>query len=243
MRRATRRTRGSRAARPRSRSRVASARWSRKRPRCGASSIPTAERPKQVLAALAAQRRPRTASAVGRRGGIAHEAGAGAVEGRAVGPGRRRGVPADQRAVRAAVRQARRARRWSAMSPSPIRRPPEAHFAVALAAFIVGPDDEAAEAEAANEIDRALALKPGLGPRGDAEGRDPRAQIEVRAGRMARIVRREGTAVAGRQRRARPGLCRAEALRRRARAVAEAVGPRTGVARARIRRRRDRARR
>ncbi len=120
---------------------------------------PEAERPKQVLESLAADGGhgplPLSAGAEELRSRLEQVLSKAALSGQGVGPvflqiNELFARQSDKRAVLALVREV----------AQPYPKTPEAHFAVALAAFVVGPDDEAAEAEAANEIDQALALKP-----------------------------------------------------------------------------------
>ncbi|MHB8496113.1 MAG: hypothetical protein ACYDDG_16365 [Casimicrobiaceae bacterium] len=120
---------------------------------------PAAARPKQVLEALAANGGhgplPLSAGAEELRARLEQVLSKAALSGQGVGPvflqiNELFARQSDKRAVLALVRDV----------AQPYSKTPEAHFAVALAAFIVGPDDEAAGAEAANEIDQALALKP-----------------------------------------------------------------------------------
>ena len=120
---------------------------------------PGAARPKQVLEALAANGGhgplPLSAGAEELRAKLEQVLSKAALSGQGVGPvflqiNELFARQSDKAAVLALVRDL----------AQPYPTTPEAHFAVALAAFIVGPDDEVAEAEAATEIDRALALKP-----------------------------------------------------------------------------------
>ncbi len=120
---------------------------------------PTAERPKQVLAALAANGGhgdlPLSAGAEELRSRIEHVLSQAALSGQGVGPVflQLNGLfaqQADKRAVLDLIRDV----------AQPYPTSAEAHFAVALAAFVVRPGDEGTEAVAANEIDRALQLKP-----------------------------------------------------------------------------------
>ncbi len=120
---------------------------------------PAAARPKQVLEALAANGGhgplPLSAGAEELRARLEQVLSKAALSGQGVGPvflqiNELFARQSDKRAVLALVRDV----------AQPYSKTPEAHFAVALAAFIVGPDDDAAGAEAAREIDQALALKP-----------------------------------------------------------------------------------
>ncbi|HMA30826.1 MAG TPA: tetratricopeptide repeat protein [Casimicrobiaceae bacterium] len=119
---------------------------------------PTAERPKQVLAALAANGGhgdlPLSAGAEELRSRIEHVLSQAALSGQGVGPVflQLNGLFAQQSDKRAVLDLIR-----DVAQPYPTSA--EAHFAVALAAFVVRPGDEGTEAVAANEIDRALALK------------------------------------------------------------------------------------
>ncbi len=120
---------------------------------------PAADRPKQVLSALAANGGhgdiPLSAGAEELRSRLEHVLSQAALSGQGVGPVflQINGLFAqqsDKRAVLALVREV----------AQPYPKTPEAHFAVALAAFVVVPGDEATATEAVNEIDRALELKP-----------------------------------------------------------------------------------
>jgi tetratricopeptide (TPR) repeat protein len=120
---------------------------------------PAAKRPQQVLAALAANGGqgdiPLSAGAEELRSRLEHVLSQAALSGQGVGQVflQLNGLFAqqsDKRAVLALVRDV----------AQPYPTSPEAHFAIALAAFIVGPGDDATEAVAVNEVDRALELKP-----------------------------------------------------------------------------------
>ena len=120
---------------------------------------PAAKRPQQVLAALAANGGqgdiPLSAGAEELRSRLEHVLSQAALSGQGVGQVflQLNGLFAqqsDKRAVLALVRDV----------AQPYPTSAEAHFAVALAAFVVRPGDEATEAVAINEIDRALELKP-----------------------------------------------------------------------------------
>ena len=78
------------------------------------------------------------------------------------------------------------------------------------------------------QIDRALRAEAGLGARGAAQGaRSSRKRSPDRADRLPRRVHRGAPGLEGRGRRARAALRRAEALRRRARDLRDALGQRT----------------
>jgi tetratricopeptide (TPR) repeat protein len=120
---------------------------------------PAAKRPVQVLAALAANgdhgEIPLSAGAEELRQRIEHVLSQSALSGQGVGPvflqlDRLLAQQSDKRAGLLLVRDL----------AQPYPASPEAHYAVAAAAFAAGDADPATEAEAANEIDRALELKP-----------------------------------------------------------------------------------
>ena len=122
-----------------------------------ASLDPSAERPKRVLAALAAddgKGMPSSAADDELRSRIERVLADAALSGPGVGEvfmqlNRLFAQQSDKRAVLALVRDVAR----------PYPKTPEAHYAVALAAFAAG-DDMATASEASDEIDRALALRP-----------------------------------------------------------------------------------
>jgi tetratricopeptide (TPR) repeat protein len=118
---------------------------------------PAAERPKRVLAALAAddgKGLPSSAADDELRSRIERVLADAALSGPGVGDvfmqlNRLFAQQSDKRAVLALVRDVAR----------PYPKTPEAHYAVALAAFAAG-DDMATASEASDEVDRALALRP-----------------------------------------------------------------------------------
>ena len=118
---------------------------------------PAAERPKRVLAALAAddgKGLPSSAADDELRSRIERVLADAALSGPGVGDvfmqlNRHFAQHSDTRAVLTLVRDVAR----------PYPKTPEAHYAVALAAFAAG-DDMATASEASDEIDRALALRP-----------------------------------------------------------------------------------
>ena len=118
---------------------------------------PTAERPKRVLSALAAEGgkgMPNTAADDELRGRIERVLADAALSGTGVGEvflqlNRLFSQQSDKRAVLALVRDVAK----------PYPKTPEAHYAVALAAFAAG-DDMASASEASDEVDRALELRP-----------------------------------------------------------------------------------
>lgn len=118
---------------------------------------PAAERPKRVLAALAADDGkgiPSSAADDELRARIERVLADAALSGPGVGDvfmqlNRLFSQQSDKRAVLTLVRDVAR----------PYPKTPEAHYAVALAAFAAG-DDMATASEASDEIDRALALRP-----------------------------------------------------------------------------------
>ena len=118
---------------------------------------PAAERPKRVLAALAADDGkgvPSSAADDELRSRIERVLADAALSGPGVGDvfmqlNRLFAQQSDKRAVLTLVRDVAR----------PYPKTPEAHYAVALAAFAAG-DDMATASEASDEIDRALALRP-----------------------------------------------------------------------------------
>jgi hypothetical protein len=118
---------------------------------------PAAERPKRVLAALAADDGKGLQSSAADdelRSRIERVLADAALSGPGVGDvfmqlNRLFAQQSDKRAVLALVRDVAR----------PYPKTPQAHYAVALAAFAAG-DDMATASEASDEIDRALALRP-----------------------------------------------------------------------------------
>jgi tetratricopeptide (TPR) repeat protein len=118
---------------------------------------PAAERPKRVLAALAAddgKGMPSSAADDELRSRIERVLADAALSGPGVGDvfmqlNRLFAQQSDKRAVLSLVRDVAR----------PYPKTPEAHYAVAFAAFAAG-DDMATASEASDEIDRALALRP-----------------------------------------------------------------------------------
>ena len=118
---------------------------------------PAAERPKRVLTALAADDGkgvPSSAADDELRSRIERVLADAALSGPGVGDvfmqlNRLFAQQSDKRAVLTLVRDVAR----------PYPKTPEAHYAVALAAFAAG-DDMATASEASDEIDRALALRP-----------------------------------------------------------------------------------
>jgi len=118
---------------------------------------PAAERPKRVLAALAADDGkgvPSSAADDELRSRIERVLADAALSGPGVGDvfmqlNRLFSQQSDKRAVLTLVRDVAR----------PYPKTPEAHYAVALAAFAAG-DDMATASEASDEIDQALALRP-----------------------------------------------------------------------------------
>ena len=120
---------------------------------------PAAERPKQVLAALAADNNqgaiPDSAANAELRARIEHVLADAALSGPGVGDvfmqlNRLFSQQSDRRAVLSLVRDLAK----------PYPKTPEAHYAVALAALGAGADDAAALGEARDEINRALELRP-----------------------------------------------------------------------------------
>src|SRR5689334_1946148 len=120
---------------------------------------PAAERPKQVLAALQANNNtgaiPNTAASEELRARIERVLANAAVSGSGVGDvfmqlNRLFSDQSDKHAVLSLVREVAK----------PYPKTPEAHYAVALAAYGVGVDDAAAAKEARDEIATALALRP-----------------------------------------------------------------------------------
>ena len=119
---------------------------------------PAAERPKRVLAALAADKGdgiPGSVATDDLRSRIERVLADAAVSGRGVGEvflqlNRLFSQQSDKRAVLALVRDLAK----------PYPKAPEAQYAVALAAFDVGAEDAASSAEAREAIDQALALRP-----------------------------------------------------------------------------------
>ena len=118
---------------------------------------PTAERPKRVLGALAADGGkgvPNTAADDELRTRIERVLADAALSGTGVGEvflqlNRLFAQQSDKRAVLSLVRDVAK----------PYPKTPEAHYAIALAAFAAG-DDMATASEASDEIDRALELRP-----------------------------------------------------------------------------------
>lgn len=119
---------------------------------------PAAERPKRVLAALAADKGsgiPGSVATDDLRSRIERVLADAAVSGRGVGEvflqlNRLFSQQSDKRAVLALVRDVAK----------PYPKTPEAQYAIALAAFEVGASDAASAAEARDAIDAALALRP-----------------------------------------------------------------------------------
>jgi tetratricopeptide (TPR) repeat protein len=116
---------------------------------------PAAERPKQVLAAVEANNLPSTAANDELRGRIEHVLANAALTGAGVGDvfmqiNRLFSEQSDKHAVLTLVREVAK----------PYPKTPEAHYAVAVAAFGVGIEDAAATREARDEIDKALELRP-----------------------------------------------------------------------------------
>jgi tetratricopeptide (TPR) repeat protein len=120
---------------------------------------PAADRPKQVLAALAANDNtgaiPNTAANDELRARIEHVLANAALTGPGVGDvftqlNRLFSDQSDKRAVLSLVRDVAK----------PYPKTPEAHYAVATAALAVAADDPANPKEALDEIDRALELRP-----------------------------------------------------------------------------------
>jgi tetratricopeptide (TPR) repeat protein len=120
---------------------------------------PSAERPKNVLAALAQNNNtgaiPNTAATEELRERIEHVLANAAVSGQGVGDvfmqiNRLFSEQSDKHAVLSLIRDVAK----------PYPKVPEAHYAVALAAYAVGIDDKASAKEAKDEIDRALSLRP-----------------------------------------------------------------------------------
>jgi len=120
---------------------------------------PAAERPKRVLAALAADDSqggiPGSAADDELRTRIERVLADAAVSGPGVGEvfmqiNRLFSQQSDKRAVLSLVRDVAK----------PYPKTPEAHYAVALAAYSVGAEDSPSSAEAGAEIDRALELRP-----------------------------------------------------------------------------------
>ena len=118
-----------------------------------------AERPKHVLAALEANNNtgaiPSTAANDELRGRIEHVLANAALTGAGVGDvfmqlNRLFSEQSDKHAVLTLVREVAK----------PYPKTPEAHYAVAVAAFGVGIGDAAVAKEARDEIDKALALRP-----------------------------------------------------------------------------------
>jgi predicted Zn-dependent protease len=120
---------------------------------------PDAERPKHVLAALEANGNrgalPKTEANDELRARIEHVLAEAALSGPGVGDvflqlNRLFSGQSDRQAVLSLVRDVAK----------PYPKTPEAHYAVAVAAYAVGPNDAAATKEARDEIDEALKLRP-----------------------------------------------------------------------------------
>ncbi|HET9670112.1 MAG TPA: tetratricopeptide repeat protein [Casimicrobiaceae bacterium] len=120
---------------------------------------PEAERPKHVLAALEANGNrgalPNTEANDELRARIEHVLAEAALSGPGVGDvflqlNRLFSGQSDRQAVLSLVRDVAK----------PYAKTPEAHYAVAVAAYAVGPSDAAAAKEARDEIDEALKLRP-----------------------------------------------------------------------------------
>ncbi|HWD35530.1 MAG TPA: tetratricopeptide repeat protein, partial [Casimicrobiaceae bacterium] len=120
---------------------------------------PDAERPKHVLAALEANGNrgalPNTEANDELRARIEHVLAEAALSGPGVGDvflqlNRLFSGQSDRQAVLSLVRDVAK----------PYPKTPEAHYAVAVAAYAVGPNDAAAAKEARDEIDEALKLRP-----------------------------------------------------------------------------------
>ncbi|HEX6136568.1 MAG TPA: tetratricopeptide repeat protein [Casimicrobiaceae bacterium] len=120
---------------------------------------PHAERPKRVLAALEADKGgggiPSGVASEELRSRIERVLSEAALSGPGVGDvfmqlNRLFSQQSDKRAVLSLVRDVAK----------PYPKTPEAHYAIALAAFGVGPDDAPSTREAREEIDQALALRP-----------------------------------------------------------------------------------
>jgi tetratricopeptide (TPR) repeat protein len=120
---------------------------------------PDAERPKHVLAALEANgdrgALPNTEANEELRARIEHVLAEAALSGPGVGDvflqlNRLFSGQSDRQAVLSLVRDVAK----------PYPKTPEAHYAVAAAAYAVGPNDAAAAKEARDEIDEALKLRP-----------------------------------------------------------------------------------
>ena len=120
---------------------------------------PAAARPKQVLAALEANNNtgaiPSTAASDELRSRIEHVLANAALSGKGVGDVFMQlnslfSEQSDKAAVLSLVRDVAK----------PYPKTPEAHYAVALAAYGAGVDDAAAAKEAREEIDKALELRP-----------------------------------------------------------------------------------
>jgi predicted Zn-dependent protease len=120
---------------------------------------PDAERPKHVLAALEANGNrgalPNTEANDELRARIEHVLAEAALSGPGVGDvflqlNRLFSGQSDRQAVLSLVRDVAK----------PYPKTPEAHYAVAAAAYAVGPNDAAAAKEARDEIDEALKLRP-----------------------------------------------------------------------------------
>ena len=234
-------TRALRGAPPRSRSRRACAGSRRSRRSCGRRSIPTAERPKQILAAHGRRaprgRRP-VSAAIDNDLKIRLEKALADAALTERGTGE---IFLQLNRLLSATRSTSGRRTSScAISPSRIRKSAEAHFAVALAAYNGGaPEGSGDDDRARRRSTSALALKP------DWE-RAALLKAEVLARKkpdeaiaFLAQVRRGQSRGARRGRRARAALRRAEALRRGARDVPAPVGQRPQRARVRVRRRRD----
>ena len=153
-----------------------------------------------------------------------------------------RSVPAAQPASRARARQAGDVQADRKPSPSPTRTSPEAHFAVALAAFNTGLTDMTDDRRPAMQRGRPRArAEARLGARRAAQGGDPRASDRrPRRSPTSTMFLERASGVESGRRRARAVLCRAEALRRSARDVRALWDARQGQPRLRVRRRRAR---
>ena len=125
--------------------------------RLWSSLDPSAERPKQIIAALASGEAAPLADPAtdDLRGRLEHLLSEAAVSGQGVGEvflqlNRAFAQQSDKRAVLTLIRDLAK----------PYDKTPEAHFAVALAAYNAIGDDPETAAEALREVDAALALRP-----------------------------------------------------------------------------------
>ena len=237
-RRARPATRASRSARPRSRSPRRMRGLAQESAKLWATLDPTAERPKQILAALAAGTNGRSSVETAYDNDLKARlekliADAALTE---------RG-PGDiflqlNRFLARRAGQATQTYELVRELAKPYPKSPEAHFAVALAAYNGGVPENGSDNTALEEIDRALALKPGWERAALLKAEILVAQEARRGDRLPVAVRRRQSRGARRGRRARAALRRAEALRRGARGVPAAVGQRPQRARVRVRRRR-----